>query len=71
MKVYVVTAFKPLQVETYIAVKATKKQAEKVIRAHYPNAKLCEENVCDFRQDYECHDKMGSVSFMSILEEII
>lgn len=39
MKVYVVTKAKPMMEEVYVTVKATKKEAEKTVRAHYPNAR--------------------------------
>lgn len=70
MKVYVVTAYKPMGAETYVTVKASRKEAEKVIRAKFPNAKLCDGDFSS-RKDYECHDKMGNISFMSIQEEAI
>ena len=38
MKVYVVTKYEPLCDEIFVAVKATAKEAEKVIREKFPNA---------------------------------
>lgn len=71
MKVYVVTAYKPMGAEEYVAVKANRKEAEKVIRAKFPNAKLVSNGEFSFRKDYECHSKLGNISFMCILEETI
>ena len=39
MKVYIVTKSEPLCEEIYVTVKATAKEAEKVIREKYPNAR--------------------------------
>lgn len=39
MKVYVVTKAEVLQPEIYVSVRSTMKDAEKAIRAKYPNAK--------------------------------
>lgn len=38
-KVYVVTKAELFQPEVYVTVKATKKEAEKVVRADFPNAR--------------------------------
>ena len=39
MKVYVVTSAKPMELEVYETVKSSAKEAEKYIRASFPNAK--------------------------------
>ncbi len=54
MKVYVVTKAEFLKPEVYVTVKATRKEAEKVIRSDYPNARkegngyLCRKNGHEF-----------------------
>lgn len=68
-KVYVVTRAKPMGFERYVTVKATKKEAEKVIRAEYPNARKSE-NHSDM-VDFECKNKDGSWELMFIHEETI
>jgi hypothetical protein len=50
MKVYVVTSAKPMEVEVYETVKPSFKEAEKYIRASFPNARKDEPfgNVTSF-----------------------
>jgi len=68
MKVYVVTRAKPMGVETYVSVKAKRKEAEKVIRAEYPNARSDDHNPAYI--SYECH-KGDKLELMFIREEEI
>lgn len=65
-KVYVVTKAKPMMEEQYVTVKATKKEAEKVIRAEYPNAQ--KDSIFD---SYNCKDRNGDWIIMFVREETI
>ena len=69
MKVYVVTKAKIMEPEMYVAVVASKKQAEKIIRQKFPNAKMDE--VRKGVTAFECHDANKKVSLMFIHEEEI
>lgn len=70
MKVYVVTKAQPMMGEHYVTVKAAKKEAEKVIRAEYPNARK-EESLWAGYDSYACKNRDGSWTFMYIREETI
>ena len=65
-KVYVVTKAKPMMEEQYVTVKATKKEAEKVIRAEYPNAQ--KDSIFD---SYTCKNRIGEWIIMFVREETI
>jgi hypothetical protein len=68
-KVYVVTKAELMGPEHYVTVKASKKEAEKVIRAEYPNARKDSTHPdCD---SYSCKDRNGKWSLMFIHEETI
>lgn len=69
-KVYVVTKARPMMEEHYVTVKATKKAAEKVIRAEYPNARK-EESLWAGFDSYACKNSDGSWIFMYVREESI
>lgn len=68
MKVYVVTSAKPLELEVYETVKASYKDAEKYIRASFPNARKDEPfgNITSFL----CR-KNGKELIMFIHEETV
>lgn len=68
MKVYVVTEAEFLEPEVYITVKTTKKDAEKFIRAAYPNAR--EDHLQPYKWSYLCIDK-GHKFLKFITEETI
>ena len=68
-KVYVVTRAKPMGWERYVTVKATKKEAEKVVRAEYPNARKSE--MHSDLVSFECKNKDGTWELMFIHEETI
>ena len=68
MKVYVVTKAEPFAEEIYVTVKASKKEAEKVVRAEYPNARL-DAPVPGLPFTYECHKYGQLLEFMYIHEE--
>jgi hypothetical protein len=68
-KVYVVTTSEPMEKEVYVTVKATKKEAEKVIRSIYPNARKDDSGLCSAEfQSYACKNRDGSWRFMYIRE---
>ena len=62
MKVYVVTAYAPLQPEQYVAVRRSRREAERVIRREFPNAREVEPGTFLCRQE-------GRERFMAIREE--
>ena len=62
MKVYVVTAYAPLQLEQYVAVRRSRREAERVIRGEFPNAREVEPGTFLCRGD-------GQQRFMAIREE--
>lgn len=64
MKVYVVTRAEFFKPEIYVTVKASRKEAEKVIRKDYPNARRDEDS-------YLCKDRAGHESLMFIHEETV
>ena len=68
MKVYVVTKSEPLCEEIYVTVKATAKEAEKVIREKFPNARKDQKSGL---ASYTCKDRSGHISFMFIRDENI
>ena len=68
MKVYVVTKAEPLCEEIYVTVKATTKEAEKVIREKFPNAR--KDQKPGFAS-YTCKDRIGHISLMFVREENI
>lgn len=68
MKVYVVTRAEFMSPEIYVTVKATKKDAEKIIRAAYPNAR--EEHLQSNKWSYLCKDR-GHEFLKFITEETI
>ena len=68
MKVYVVTRSEPLCEEIYVTVKATTKEAEKVIREKFPNAR---KNQKPGLTSYTCKDRSGHISLMFIRDENI
>lgn len=68
-KVYVVTKARPMMEEHYVTVKATKKEAEKVVRAEYPNARK-DSTSHDF-DSYACKNRDGSWTIMFVREETI
>ena len=68
MKVYVITKSEPLCDEIYVAVKSTAKEAEKVIRDKFPNARK-DHQPC--LTSYTCKDRNGHISFMYIRDETI
>ena len=68
MKVYVVTKAEPLCEEIYVAVKATAKEAEKVIREKFQNAR--KDQKPGFTS-YTCKDRSGHISLMFIRDENI
>lgn len=68
MKVYVVTKAEMMCEEIYVTVKASMKEAEKVIRAKYPNAR--KDSQPDLNS-YLCKDGNGHMSLMFIREETI
>lgn len=68
-KVYVVTKARPMMAEHYVTVKATKKEAEKVIRAEYPNAR--KDSTHSGLDSYTCKDSNGSWIIMFVREETI
>lgn len=63
-KVYVVTKAKPFGDECYVTVKATKKEAEKVIRGLYPNAQ--KSSISDELDSYTCKNRDGSWLIMCV-----
>ena len=68
-KVYIVTKAKPMEAEIYVAVKATKKEAEKVVRADYQNAR--KESDHSGIDSYACKQRDGSWLLMFVREETI
>lgn len=68
-KVYVVTKAKPMMEEQYVTVKATKKEAEKVIRAEYPNAQ--KDSIHSGFDSYACKNRNGDWIIMFVREETI
>lgn len=68
-KVYVVTKAKPMMEEHYVTVKATKKEAEKVIRAEYPNAQ--KDSTRSGFDSYACKNRIGDWIIMFVREETI
>ena len=68
MKVYVVTKAEPLCEEIYVAVKATAKEAEKLIREKFPNARKDQKHGFT---SYTCKDRSGHISLMFIRDENI
>lgn len=69
MKVYVVTSAKPLCEEQYKTVKDSFKNAEKVIRSEFPNAK--KDDTFGGVTSFTCKDKSGNLSLMFIHEETL
>ena len=69
VKVYVVTKAVPMGPEHYVTVKASKKDAEKVIRADYPNAR--KDSLHSGFDSYNCKNRDGSWTLMFIREETI
>jgi hypothetical protein len=65
MKVYVYTKAEPFRAETYLGVKATKKQAENELRTLFPHMKPDGDNV------YESSSDNNSVNLLFIHEEEI
>ena len=68
-KVYVVTKAESMGPELYVTVKATKKEAEKVIRADYPNAR--KDTIGPNLDSYACKNSDGSWAIMCVREVII
>lgn len=68
-KVYVVTKAKPMMEEHYVTVKATRKEAERVIRAEYPNAR--KDSTHPAMDSFTCKNGDGSWIVMFIREETI
>ena len=68
-KVYVVTKAVPMGPEHYVTVKASKTDAEKVIRADYPNAR--KDSLRSGFDSYNCKNRDGSWTLMFIREETI
>jgi len=68
-KVYVVTKAEIMAPELYVTVKATKKEAEKFIRADYPNAR--KDSMHPGLESFYCKDRSGHGSLMFIHEETI
>lgn len=70
MKVYVITRAELMHPERYVTVKATKKEAVKVIRGEYPNARL-DIMSTNSTESYTCKNRDGSYELMFIREETI
>ena len=68
-KVYVVTSAEPMGPERYVTVKATKKEAEKVIRADYPNARR--DSMGPDLDSYACKVREGHWIIMCVREVTI
>lgn len=67
-KVFVVTRAELMCEEVYVTVKASMKEAEKVIRSKYPNARKESQPGLN---SYVCKDISGHMSLMFIHEETI
>ena len=68
-KVFVITKAEFMDYEHYVTVKATKKEAEKVIRADYPNAR--KDSTRPNCECFLCKDRSGHEFLMFIREETI
>ena len=68
-KVFVVTKAELMDYEHYVTVKATKKEAEKIIRADYPNAR--KDSMHPGLESFYCNDRSGHGFMMFIREETI
>ena len=68
-KVFVVTKAEFMDYEHYVTVKATKKEAEKIIRADYPNAR--KDSTHPGLESFYCKERSGHEFMMFIREETI
>lgn len=68
-KVYVVTKAEMFEPELYVTVKASMKEAEKVVREKFPNARKSDSRPGKW--GYECKDPSGRTSLMFVTEETV